>query len=77
MKAYVLVEVATGKVASVVKALRGVKGVESADSVTGLYDIIAIVEAPDSIAIGKVVTEAIHTIDGVTRTLTCFAVETE
>jgi len=76
MKAYVLTEVATGKVASVVKALREVKGVQSADVVTGLYDVIAIVEAPDSIAIGKMVTEAIHTIDGIVRTLTCFAVET-
>jgi len=77
MIAYVLIEVATGKVASVVKAMHGVEGVKSADSVTGLYDIIAIVEASDSIAIGKVVTEKIHTIDGVVRTLTCFAVKTD
>jgi DNA-binding Lrp family transcriptional regulator len=77
MKAFVLIEVATGKVASVVKAIHGVEGVKSADSVTGLYDIIAVVEASDSVAIGKVVTERIHTIDGVVRTLTCFAVKAE
>ena len=74
MKAFVLIEVGTGKVASVAKAMRGVEGVKSANSVTGLYDVIAVVEASDSIAIGKVVTEAIHTIDGVARTITCFAV---
>jgi len=77
MKAFVLIEVATGKVVSVVKAMHQVAGVKSADSVTGLYDIIAVVEASDSVAIGKVVTEKIHPIDGVVRTLTCFAVDME
>lgn len=77
MKAYVLIEVATGEVASVVKAMREIKGIESADVVTGLYDVIAVARASDSIAIGKIVTDSIHTIDGVVRTFTCFAVEIE
>jgi len=75
MKAFVLIEVTTGKVTSVLNALRGVKGVMSADIVTGLCDIVATVEAPDSIAVGKIVTGSIHTIDGVVRTRTSFAVE--
>lgn len=72
MKAYVLIEVA-----SVVKTMRETKGIESADVVTGLYDVIAIARAPDSIAIGKIVTDSIHAMDGVVHTFTCFAVEIE
>ena len=75
MKAYVLIEIAAGKVNSVVKALRKMDEVQSADSVTGLYDAIAIIETADPEAIRKVVTERLHTMDGISRTLTCFAVE--
>jgi len=75
VKAYVLIQTAVGKTAGVVKALRGAEGVQFADAITGPYDAIAAIEAADPNAIGKVVTEKIHAVEGVTRTLTCFALE--
>ena len=75
MKAYVLIEIAPGKVNSVVKTLRQMDEVQTADSLTGMYDAIAIIETTDPENIRKVVTEKLHTMDGLTRTLTCFAVE--
>ena len=75
MKAYVLIEITPGNVNNVVKALRQMEGVTSADSLTGIYDAVAIVENTDPEAIRKIVTEKLHTMDGIHRTLTCFAVE--
>jgi DNA-binding Lrp family transcriptional regulator len=43
--------------------------------VTGPYDIIAFVEAADIDALGRVVLSKIRTISGVTKTLTCVAIE--
>ena len=78
MKAYVLIETAAGKTKTVKKALVKVKGaratVASMDAVTGPYDFIAVVDGQSLDAIGNLVTEAIGTIDGVTRTTTCVAV---
>jgi len=75
MKAYVLIQVAAGKAAGVVQAIRRAKGVQSADAITGPYDVIAVVEGADPNAIGKVVTEKIHAVEGVAHTMTCFALE--
>lgn len=75
MRAYVLVEIAPGKVNSVVKDLRRIEEVQTADSLTGMYDAIAVVETTDPEDIRRVVTEKLHTMNGITRTLTCFAVE--
>ena len=44
------------------------------DGITGPFDFIAIVEGPSLDAIGRLVTDGIGTIDGVTRTTTCVAV---
>jgi DNA-binding Lrp family transcriptional regulator len=78
MKAYVLIETAAGKAKSVKKELAAVKGGGSAlatlDAVTGPYDFIAVVEGGNLDAIGRLVTEEIGAIDGVTRTTTCVAV---
>ena len=73
-KAYVLVEAATGHVTKVAAALREMPGLISVDSVTGPYDIIIVFEAEDLKAIGDLVTEHVHTIGGIVRTVTCLAV---
>ena len=75
MKAYVMIEIGAGKVNSVVKELRKMEEVQTADSLTGMYDAIAIIETADPEAIRNVVTEKLHTMEGIIRTLTCFAVE--
>ena len=73
-KAYILIETAVGKSRDVSATLRALSGVETVDSVTGPYDIIAVVEAPDLNAVGDLVTSHIHTIGGIGRTVTCLSV---
>ena len=73
-KAYILIETAVGKSRNVAGELRGLTGVETVDPVTGPYDIIAVVAAPDLNAVGDLVTSQIHTISGIVRTVTCLSV---
>lgn len=73
-KAFVLIETAVGKTKEVVAALHQVNGVTSVDVVTGPYDIIAVVQAPDLSSVGDTVTGNVHTIGGIVRTVTCLAV---
>ena len=73
-KAYILIETAVGKSRDVSGELRSLTGVETVDPVTGPYDIIAVVGAPDLNAVGDLVTSQIHTIDGIVRTVTCLSV---
>ena len=73
-KAYILIETAVGKSRNVAGELRGLSGVETVDPVTGPYDIIAVVAAPDLNAVGDLVTSQIHTISGIVRTVTCLSV---
>ena len=78
MKAYVLIETAAGKTKTVKKELGGIKGGASTvvhlDAVTGPFDFIAVVEGPTLDAVGRLVTDEIGAIDGVTRTTTCLAI---
>jgi DNA-binding Lrp family transcriptional regulator len=78
VKAYVLIETAAGKAKAVKKALARVKGgpatMVQLDGITGPYDFIATVEGPNLDAVGRLVTDGIGAIDGVTRTTTCVAV---
>ena len=78
MKAYVLIETSPGKTKSVKAGLSKLKGTVSTlvhlDAVTGPYDFIAVVEGPNLDAIGRLVTDGVGEIDGVTRTTTCVAV---
>ncbi len=71
INAFVLIQTEVGTVDQVAKALCETPGIESADEVTGPYDIICKVYAEDLIALGEKVTGAIQRIEGVTRTLTC------
>ena len=73
-KAYVLIETAVGKTRDVMASLSGVSGMEAVDAVTGPYDIIAVVRAADLNSVGELVTDKVHTISGVLRTVTCLSV---
>ena len=72
-KAYVLVETAVGKTRDVLEAVRTIPGIETADAVTGPYDLIITVQASDLNAVGNLVTSRVHTIGGIVRTTTCLA----
>ncbi len=78
VRAYVLIETSAGKTKSVKTGLLKLRTAASAvanlDAVTGPYDFIAVVEGPNLDAVGRLVTDGIGAIDGVTRTTTCVAV---
>jgi len=44
-KAFILIETVVGKNRDVVAKIQQIKGIKSADSVTGPYDVIAVIEA--------------------------------
>lgn len=73
-RAYVLIETAVGETDNVSGALDALPGVQSVDTVTGPYDIIAMVSASDLNAVGQIVTREIHTVSGIVRTVTCMVV---
>ena len=73
-KAFILIETAVGKTREVADSLKVVGGMQSVDVVTGPFDVIAVIDAPDINTMGGIVTEKIHTIGGVVRTVTCVAV---
>lgn len=73
-KAFVLIETAVGRSKEVVAALSKLEGVSSVDTVTGPYDIIAVVHGENLNDIGDLVTGKIHPIAGISRTVTCLAI---
>ena len=74
-KAFVLIETVVGKNKEVIAALRQLKGMKSVDTVTGPYDVIAIIEGETLNDIGDLVTGKIHPIAGISRTVTCLAIQ--
>ncbi len=71
MQAYVLIQTEVGKAALVAEAVREIPGVDSADDVTGPYDVVVKATADDVDALGKLVVAKIQGVEGITRTLTC------
>ena len=72
-RAFILIETEVGRVQQVAEALRSLEGIESADVVTGNFDVIALVEAPDMAAVAELVTGRVQGTQGVMRTITCVA----
>lgn len=72
-RAFILIESDVGMVQQVAGALRSLEGVKSADVVTGDFDIIALVEAPDMAALAELVTGQVQGVGRVRRTITCVA----
>ncbi len=73
-RAFVLIETSVGRTKEVAASMRQLKGVKAVDSVTGPYDVIAIIEGETLNEIGDLVTAKIHPIPGITRTVTCLAI---
>ncbi len=73
-RAFVLIETSVGKTKEVANAIKQLPGIKSVDSVTGPYDIIAVIEAKDLNDIGDLVTSKIHPVTGISRTVTCLAI---
>ncbi len=73
-KAFVLMETVVGRNKEVATAIKQIEGVKSVDVVTGPYDIIAILEGATLNDIGDIVTNKLHPITGISRTMTCLAI---
>jgi DNA-binding Lrp family transcriptional regulator len=74
VRAYVLIQTEVSS-ADVASQIRSVEGIESADDVSGPYDVIARVAADDLDQLGRLVVSEVQRVEGVTRTLTCPIVE--
>ena len=70
VRAYILIQTAVSA-AQVAGEIRAIDGVDSADDVSGPYDVIAEVSAPDMDTLGQLVVSRIQAVEGITRTLTC------
>ena len=74
VRAYVLIQTAVNA-ATVAQQIRDIEGVDSADDVSGPYDVIVRAAAGDMDSLGQLVVARIQTVEGVVRTLTCPVVE--
>lgn len=72
--AYLLIEAEPGLSFNVIRGLRNLPEVTGADFVSGPYDIIAKVEVDDVNAIGRLITDEVHPLQGVVRTVTCISI---
>ncbi|HUK49709.1 MAG TPA: Lrp/AsnC ligand binding domain-containing protein [Terriglobales bacterium] len=73
--AYILIKIAPGKSRPITEKIAKVEGVKSAHPVTGMFDIIAFIEAPDINHLTDTVRAEIQTIEGVLRTHTAIVGE--
>ena len=73
-RAYILIETQVGAVRRTLAGLRALDAVQSADIITGDFDIIALIEGADMAAVAETVTGRVQELEGVRRTITCVAV---
>ena len=69
--AYILIQTEVGVIGDVAGEVAAIKGVDSADGVTGPYDVIARAEARSLDELGRLVFRRVQAVPGVIRTLTC------
>lgn len=74
--AVVLIRAVPGDVPALARRIAGIEGVAEVYSVSGEYDLIAIVRVPEYDRIASIVTEEIAQVTGIerTNTLTAFRV---
>ena len=73
--AYILIKIAPGKSRAITEKIARVDGVKTAHPVTGMFDIIAFLEASDINNLTGTVRTKIQTIEGVLRTHTAIVGE--
>ena len=72
MRAYILVRTEPGESGRhVSREIRKLRGVESADDVTGPYDVIVEVETASLRELGADILSRLDTVPGIARTITC------
>lgn len=73
-RAYILIETSVGKTGEVIDRLRGLESMATVDAVTGPFDIIAVAEADTLNEIGDLISDGMHRIPGIVKTITCLSV---
>ena len=78
VKGYVLIETDVGTAKAVAEKLNELKlkdtRVTDVDTVTGPFDVIAMLQADDLNDLGSCITKTIQVVPGVKRTTTCLSV---
>jgi DNA-binding Lrp family transcriptional regulator len=69
--AYILIQTEVGKAAAVAAQIAVLPGVQSAEDVTGPYDVIVVAQADNVDQLGQLVVAKVQNVEGITRTLTC------
>jgi DNA-binding Lrp family transcriptional regulator len=78
VEAYVLIQAKPGPAGQEVsKKVAAIKGIISAEDVSGPYDVIARAQAANLDDLAKRVVASIQLLDGVTRTLACSVIHLE
>ena len=73
--AYLFINMKTGSGTKIVEDIRKIPEVKQANIVTGMYDIIAYVEANDIKSLGDTVLTKIQKVPGIDRTVTSVCVQ--
>jgi len=74
VSAFILMKVKPSSADRVLNEAKNIEEIKEVHLVTGIYDIIAVVEVNDLKKLGETVAEKIHCIDGVSSTITCIVV---
>jgi DNA-binding Lrp family transcriptional regulator len=74
VKAYILVTTESRVTKVVLDKLRATHAGQVVEAVTGPYDIVVTVEVEDMDALGRFITNKVHVIEGIARTLTCVTI---
>lgn len=74
-KAYLKIDIETGRETDVKAALKKISGVKSADFVTGTQDLLALVEGKNYEEIVTKTLEEIRRVKGIKKTVTDFVFE--
>ncbi|GAB4336975.1 MAG: Lrp/AsnC ligand binding domain-containing protein [Calditrichia bacterium] len=75
LNAYALIRISPNRVKGVVEEIQKLEGVKQVHPVTGPYDAIVFLEAPNMKDLGKMVLAEIHSLEGVIDTTTCLVVD--
>ena len=70
MRAYVLLKVATGREREILDTLKGIPNLEDIYFLFGEWDYILAVQASDTAALSRLVTQRIRKLPGMAQTMT-------
>jgi len=73
-KAFVAIHCETGKENQVIRNIMEIKGVKEVKGVLGLYDVIAKIEAQDSVTLEQIITKYVRKIPHVLTTMTLIVI---